>query len=453
MKKFSDKFNFSELLHYALVGFEFEFYSNHSYYKTLELLNKELNPIKVHGFKEYHSDFTPDETNFKIEPDRSGGSNMVELVTGPMPYTNSKIIMLKILKFIQEHGMTNNKCAIHINISFNRDKTDKDISNLNTLKMILNFDEDFVYKHFPERQNNIYAKSIKNLIPYKNYSYVTSAVSLIQNNFHLPDKKYYGINFSHIDETMGAQRLEFRYCGGDNYQFKTTELLELLDYFIEETWMNCSIKLDDGDLEKLKTYLNDNIQQYKNFSTLQNFLTDHPRVDIQVNANNNYDYVDSYFSKIKDKLFELFSAVEKLENCVINYVPPTGEIEIIDANIKTILDIKGFTFIECEIKSSMLTNCTIVESKVNDGHLNACTVSGSELNDCRLFMTNVNEDSEINECYYNGGIMDAYMNGGIFRAGKLGPNGEISSTTRIIRNTGEDFFGIKRNASDIKKKK
>jgi len=453
MKKFSDKFNFSELLHYALIGFEFEFYSNHSYYKTLELLNKEFAPIKIWGFKEYHSSFKPDQKNFKIEPDRSGGSNMVELVTGPIPYTNSKVIMLKLMKFIQEHGMTNNKCAIHINVSFNKDKTDKDISKLNTLKMILNFDEDLVYKYFPERQNNIYAKSIKNLIPYKNYSYVTNAVSLIQNNFHLPDKKYYGINFSNIDATVDGQRVEFRYCGGDNYQNKTSEMLELLDYFIKETWLNCSIELDEGDLDKLKSYLNKNIQQYKNFSTLQNFLTDHPRVDLQVNRTNAFDYVNSYFTRFKDKLFEIFNGVEKLENCTINYVPQTGDIEIIDTSIKTVLDIRGFTFIDCDIKRSMMTSCVIVDSTIEDGHLNSCKVSGCEVEESKMYMTDVNDDTVLKECFYNGGIMDAKMEGGVFRAGKLGPNGEISSDTRIIRNTKEDFFGIKRKSTDIKKKK
>lgn len=452
MKKFSDRFNYNELLHNAIVGFEFEFYSNHSYYKTLELLNNILSPIKVWGFKEYHSEFKPDENNFKIEPDHSGGSNMVELVTGPIPYTNSKLILLKVLKFIQEHGKTNNKCAIHINVSFNKDNTNKNISNLNTLKMILNFDEDLVYKYFPERQNNIYAKTIKNLIPFKNYSYVTSAVSLIQNNFHLPDKKYYGINFSHINNTIDAQRLEFRYCGGKDYEYKTNELITLLDYFIKETWMNCSIELDNGDLDKLKTYLNNNIRQYNTFSSLTNFLSDHPKVDLQVNMTNDFDYVNSYFNGIKDKLFEIFNAVEKLENCVINFVPTSNDLEIIDASIKTILDIKGFTFIDCEIKDSMMTSSNIVDSNVENTHCNSCNISGSIIDNSRLLLSNVENYSLIKNCYFNGGIMDSKMEGGVFRSGKLGSQGEISSDTKIIRDTEEDFFGIK-DKDSIKSKK
>jgi hypothetical protein len=103
MKKYSDKFlNQSSKLKNAVIGFEFEFYMKDlSYYKTLELLNQELKPVKVWGFRQYHSDFTPDSQNFKIEPDLSGGSNMVELITGPMQYTDAKFYLIKILKFIQ----------------------------------------------------------------------------------------------------------------------------------------------------------------------------------------------------------------------------------------------------------------------------------------------------------------------------------------------------------------
>ena len=108
MKKYSDKFlNQSNKLKNARIGFEFEFYMKDlSYYKTLELLNQELSPVKVWGFRQYHSDFTPDANNFKIEPDLSGGSYMVELVTGPLDYFDAKYYLVKIIKFIQTYGYT-----------------------------------------------------------------------------------------------------------------------------------------------------------------------------------------------------------------------------------------------------------------------------------------------------------------------------------------------------------
>ena len=63
MKKYSDKFlNQSSKLKNAKLGFEFEFYlKDLSFYKTLEMMNIELDPVRIWGFRKYHSDFTPDK--------------------------------------------------------------------------------------------------------------------------------------------------------------------------------------------------------------------------------------------------------------------------------------------------------------------------------------------------------------------------------------------------------
>ena len=199
MKKYSDKFlNQSNKLKFAKIGFEFEFYMKDlSYYKTLELLNIELAPVKVWGFRQYHSDFKPDEKNFKIEPDLSGGSNMVELVTGPLDYYDAKYYLVKIIKFIQTYGYTNEKSSVHFNLSFNNE--DKNLNDLNILKLILNTDEDEIYRIFPSRKSNVYAKSIKKIIPYKEYDFFNIPISVVKNNLRLPSDKYYGINFLNIN--------------------------------------------------------------------------------------------------------------------------------------------------------------------------------------------------------------------------------------------------------------
>ena len=59
---------------------------------------------------------------FKLEPDNSGGTGMIELVTGPLPFVEAKIIMAKTLKWIRENGKTNERCSIHINIAFDGKK-------------------------------------------------------------------------------------------------------------------------------------------------------------------------------------------------------------------------------------------------------------------------------------------------------------------------------------------
>ena len=48
---------------------------------------------------------------------------------------------IKILKFIQNYGYTNEKSSIHFNLSFN-EESDKNLNSLNILKLILSIDEE-----------------------------------------------------------------------------------------------------------------------------------------------------------------------------------------------------------------------------------------------------------------------------------------------------------------------
>ena len=65
---------------------------------------------------------------------------------------------------IDTFGSTDDKCSIHINISFDKEKTPNVLDLLNPLKIILKIDEDFIYSFFPDRENNFYAKSVKKII-------------------------------------------------------------------------------------------------------------------------------------------------------------------------------------------------------------------------------------------------------------------------------------------------
>jgi hypothetical protein len=236
-----------------------------SYYKTLELLNQYLEPVQVHGFRKYHSDFETDENNFKIEPDLSLGSNGVEIITGPLEYFKAKYYLIKILKFIQDYGYTTEKCAIHFNISF-LEGCDKDLNNLNILKLILSTDEDEIYRVYPSRKGNIYAKTVKKVIPFKEYDYNSVAVDSIKNTLRLPDDKYYGINFLHINNPRESQRLEYRYIGGTDYQKNTGQILYFLDRFILDVWDSINGVFTNKNVKDLETYLKMNISNFKNFS-------------------------------------------------------------------------------------------------------------------------------------------------------------------------------------------
>ena len=436
MEKYSDKFlNQSSKLKNAVVGFEFEFYMKDlSFYKTLELLNQELDPVKVWGFREYHSGFTPDDRNFKIEPDLSGGSNMVELVTGPLDYFDAKYFLVKIIKFIQTYGYTNEKCSIHFNISFNGDKN---LNDLNILKLILNTDEEEIYRCYPSRKSNVYAKSVKSIIPYKEYDFFNIPISFVKNNMRLPSDKYFGINFLNINNDKETQRLELRYIGGKDYEKNLGQLIYFMDRFIINVYDSIDTLFNAEDVNKLEEFLEENISKFKNLSKYDNFIVDFPSVQLQIDQNNNYDMVNTYYDKIYPKLFSLVEATEDLKECIINYVINTQIVEIVDANFKSLLTIRGCDLINCQVEG-IFEDCFFVGSEIKNSQLVKSKIQHSDVDNSKVLSCKV-EQSELVNCYFMNGYLNGDMTGGVFRSGELGPYANLDSDVKVVTDT-SNFF-------------
>jgi len=439
MKKYTETFiNSTNILRWAKIGFEFELYmTDLSYYKTLELLNQYLEPVKVHGFRKYHSDFETDAHNFKIEPDLSLGSNGMEIITGPLDYFSAKYYLIKILKFIQSYGYTTEKCAIHFNISFS-DECDKNLNDLNILKLVLDTDEDEIYSAYPSRKGNVYAKTVKKIIPYKDYDYNNVGIETIKNTLRLPDDKYYGINFLHIGKSKENQRLEYRYIGGAGYEKNIGQITYFLDKFIIDVWNSIDGKFNSNNVKDLETYLKMNISNFKNLSKYDNFIIDFPSISVQIDQNYTYDIVNSYYPKIFSKLFTLIDSMDSLKNCIINYVTTIQRIEIIDADIKLTQNLKDVDFINCRISDGIFENCEFVNSEINNCQILKSKINGSTIKKTKLLNCNV-ETSEVKDCFFMNGYLNCDMFGGVFRSGKLGPYANISSDTKVVRDS-DNFF-------------
>ena len=417
MKKYSEKFihEYSKLTT-AKVGFEFEFYMKDlSFYKTMELLNKELSPVKVHGFRQYHSDFKPDDKNFKIEPDLSGGSNMVELVTGPMHYNDAKFYLIKILKFIQNYGYTNDKSSIHFNLSF---FGDKNLNDLNVLKLILNTDEDEIYRFYPSRKDNIYAKSIKKVIPFKEYDFFNIPIDSVKNNLILPDDKYYGINFLNINNNKESQRVEYRYIGGKDYELNIGNNVYFLDRFILDTYNSIDVGFNQNDADKLERYLEDNIGKFKTFSKYDSFIVEFPTIQIQIDQNHMYELVSSYFGRIYEKLWDIIEGTDNLKDCIINYITETQKMEIVDAQVKSNLPINGFEFVNCTILDGIYENCNFYGCEINNTQISTSKIEASDVDGSKILSCRV-ENSTLVNCYFMNGFLNGDMNGENLMNGQL----------------------------------
>lgn len=402
----------------------------------LELLNNTLAPIKVHGFRKYHSTFKPDENNFKIEPDLSGGPELVELITGPLPYVNAKIILLKILKVLDKYARTDEKCSIHINISFEDNDDGKVLDNLNQLKLILEVDEDLVYNYFPERKNNIYAKSVKTLIPFKGFDFSTNAIDILQTNIQLPDTKYYGINFS----TVGKGRLEWRYVGGLNYHKKSAEILSLMDYFIAITWNCLGDKLNEEDLDKLQKYLFENINIFKMFSNYEDFVAEFPTIDIQVDKMTEFGIIKGYYDTFYNEIYDIVRNTYNLKNCIINYDTEVNRIELVDATFKTIFDLDTIDFIECSMNSGRYNSCNFISSELMNGTIHGGDIMDSNIFNSKIENAKIDKESEVGDSYLYQCFIDSVVKGNsVLRMCKIGPNAVIEDSVKIVTDINNYF--------------
>ena len=440
MKKYSDKFlNQRDKLKGSVIGMEFEFYMKDiSFYKTLEILNKELEPVKVWGFRNYHPNFNPTSTDFCITPDLSGGSSMVELITGPLEYYDAKYYLIKIIKFIQNYGYTNDKCSIHFNLSFQSEE--KNLNDLNILKLILNTDEDEIYRAFPSRKDNVYAKTIKKIIPYKEYDFFNIPINIVRNNIRVPNDKYFGINFMHINNEKETQRLELRYIGGKDYEKNIGQLTYFMDRFIIDVYNCINVGFDSEDMDKLEKYLEDNIKLFKNFSKYDNFIVEFPSILLQIDQSNDYDLVNAYYDRIYPKLYNLIDSTLDLKECMVNYVTETQTIEIVDANIKATSTIRRFDLINCNIEGIFET-CSLLGCEVINSQISKSTITHTDVDNSKVFSCRV-DASSLHNCYFMEGFLNGDMIGGVFRSGELGPYASMDSDVKIVNNH-ENFFDTK----------
>jgi hypothetical protein len=409
-------------------------------------MNQYFGDIKIHGFRKYHSKFKVDEKNWKIEPDYSGGPNCAELITGAMPYQESRIYATKILKWLQENATVDDSCAVHINISFNK-LSEKNIANINVLKLLLNIDENKIYSKFEDRRDNIYSKTVNKIIPFKEIDFSDAPASAINARLNLPDTTYHGVNFTHMNDG----RIEWRYLGGKDYQFKAVDILEFMDYFVMLTHDATTTSFSRDDQIKLQNYLENQIHTYKTLSSLDDFLAEYPTVQLQVDKLAAYETVSAYYHKIYDKLFDLVTNVKYLRECIINYDTERNLVEVVNANIETTYQLEYFDFINCEFENSSIYQSDLVNCVIKNSHIQTSKIQRSEVFDSKIVESHLFSNSEAINSFFMGGIMNGYLKGGVLRSGRLSTDSRVSSETKIL--TDDNFFDIKHGTGMDKKGK
>jgi hypothetical protein len=422
------------------IGFEFEFFTNYERQEAAKQLTKALDPKIVVGRgkvidkkSKLGASSRPTSNLFRLIPDFSGGPKMKELVTGPIHYNEARMVLKRVLRWIEENGWTNEKCGLHINISFDEFyvKLACKLSHLDKLKFILAYDESEIFKYFPNRENNIYARGIKQVFPVNRFMNLDNIKAVSKDMYITPNTKYYSVNFDKIKNNY----LEFRSIGGSGYEKKADEILKIMEYNAL-TLFKCLNNpfYDENDVNTLNSIMTDHKKVVGSFSNPEIFMLKFPDIKLFVDLKGDMEIIKSYFPIVKDKLFDLilFGGIKK---ALINYDTDIARLQIKGATFKDSFLIRDVDLVNCSV-SGILENCKLWNCKVEKSHLEDCElVVENKVLDSKIRKTEMGPRTTITNCYIENGsrTINGKINDSIIRSGQISDTAKIDSKTEIIK--------------------
>jgi hypothetical protein len=398
------------------IGIEFEFFANEGLDEVKRGLSQTLNK-QIRVEEKAHSDFTPSDEIFKLEPDNSGGTGMIEMVTGPLPFVEAKLIIAKTLKWIRENGSTNERCSIHINVAFDGHKlgTPTNVSSLDIGKFVLNFDEDKVYEAFPNRKDSVYAKSIKFIVPLSGMTQ-PSPEKVSWKNYLFVSEKYYGVNFSKIPKNY----IEFRYLGGKDYEKKYNTIMDLTEHFVLSLYETLTDPVyNEEDIKKLDAILENHRSVIESYRDYQTFKKNFPKIHLMVDLKTYDQIIETFYPKMREKLFDLLTKAG-LTEALINYDADTGKMQIKNAELMKCFEINGVDIVDSKIQGNII-NCDIFSSElINSSILESNLFGSTDVADSKIEDSYVSKNVICKDSYVFGirGVFSGEMEGGIFRKGR-----------------------------------
>lgn len=422
------------------VGFEFEFYTNFDRQETARQLSQELAPKVVVGKgkvfdakSKLNNSTRPTANLFRLIPDFSGGQKMKELVTGPIPYQESRLVLRKVLKWIEENGWTTEKCGLHINISFDEFyvKLACKLSHLDKLKFILSYDESKIFNAFPDRENNIYARGLKQVFPVNRFMTLDEVKGISKDMYVTPNTKYYSVNFDKIKNNY----LEFRSIGGAGYEKKSDEIIDILEYNAM-TLFEC---LNDPSYneDNIRT-LNKILAEHKNtigaFNSAEIFMLKFPQIKIFVDLKGDMEIIKHYFHLLRDKLFDIiiFGGVK---NALVNYDSDISRVQVKGAKFQDSFLIRDLDLVNCNA-SGILEECNLWNCKISKAHLEDCNLLvANSITDSKITKCDMGVRTTIDNCYIENGsrTIDGKVTNSIIRTGQISNSAKIDDKTEIIR--------------------
>jgi len=386
-----------EVLNFSEVGLVFEFYSS----KNSNFIVEDLSKLTAKNIILTNEDnFNPSYTSAILLKEYEATRSRYSLSLARQNYHSVIPIIDGVSEWISEHCETTLDTQLKISLSFNHRnlETISSISLMNPTRLMLKFDESFVYSRFPEQRFSPYALSIKTLVPTKMYINEADIEKNIKYILTTAYAEFYGINFS--EYTRGI--LECNYIGGKNYAAKPKEIKDILEYFILKTYQSINEEEDFNDFEKTEIK-----RITENFDIMQQaywdpeiFLREFTDLKVFIDLKTSTQMLKTYWTHIRDPLFEMI-ITGGLRKGVFNLDTEISRFQLRGGKCGGITT-KNMDFISCEL-TGVLENCTFIGCTLNRARVyNSKFVGNNKINESYLEGVSVNKGNKITKSFvYN----------------------------------------------------
>lgn len=416
----------------ANIAFEFEFYTDLDAAEIAQLLKKATKK-KIVVCAKYHTDLETTAEIWKIEPDMSGGASMLELITGPMKFLEAMTMLSSVCAFIDKNGWTDDKCGIHINMSFDMKSLPvgyNPMNKISKLKLCLGVDEEMIYKLWPDRKGSMYARSMRAIYPLNKFAFNDSFDDVNPEFYHIPDNKYYGLNLTKLTKNY----IEARYLGGTNYEKKVQKIspvISMLGNLILSAMESNNFSVTEK--AELKKIVVKHKKFVDSFSTLDLVLLNYKNLRILVDLKGEYETVKSFYSTIREKLFDLIVDCQ-LKRGLLNYDSDASVYQGKDMILKE-GEVKQMELVNCKV-SGDITKCSMYDCTVTKSHVvDSEFISGNEVKECKIVGSPVTTTrNKFTDCYIDNKNfpVDGVIKGGVIKSGDISTQAEIDKDVIIV---------------------
>jgi len=421
-----------EVLNFSDVGLLFQFYST----KESNFIISDLsactskNVLLTNEVK-----YNPTYSNAILLKEYEAKRSRYQFIIAPQNYHSILPIIDSVTKWIAESAETTYDTILKMSLSFNHHnlETPSTISGMNPTRLVLKFDENFIYSRFPEQKHSPYALSIKTLAPVTTYINEKEIAQNINYLITLPSAEYYGIDFSNY--TRGI--LECNYIGGKEYAKKPKEIKEILEYFIIKSYQGLLNEeyYAQFEVEEMKRITEDFGKIQMAYVNPDIFLKEFKELKVYVDLKTSVQMVKTFWSVIRKPLFEMILN-GKLRKGQFNYDTQTGKFQLRKAAIGGTL-LKNLEFFKCEI-TGVMENCTFQDCNVvNSRAYNSKFIQGNKVINSYLEGASINKNNEIVKSYIvnNEEIVNCTVKESIIKFATPGKNLILDENSTMITAT------------------